>query len=229
MNNLKRKVIQIGSGISEMVLSDLMDFVAKYCDEISVTRYYFGYLSIEDFCEMQKEYVDFIVESDKDRREHYISNINGYADRLKKAYGSEDKVQAYFDRLVSQEREMCDMCMYDDFKDREVTGDSSNIVGYIKSKFTRITPMTRGPVQEIVFLSKETVQEQIITNLDGLYEYPYEIKGFDFENLTFYDEGNHLLAVCSHENMAYMELSQNQYQELENMGLLKKLALSEDY
>lgn len=63
-------------------LCELMDFVIKRSNFISVFRYCTGFLDVSEFKQMQEAYQEYIYKEDEGRREAYQSNRNNYLCRL---------------------------------------------------------------------------------------------------------------------------------------------------
>ena len=52
---------------------------------------------------------------------------------------------------------------------------------------------------------------------------PHQIKGTEFEDLTFYKEERIILAICAHEHFAYMNLEDDEYEGFAKLNILHEV------
>lgn len=214
--------------ISQGVLEDkqllMLEYLASISDKASVSRYYNGYIEESEFEEMQKEYRSKQIERAKKRLSAYASNDGGYKDRIDSIFKTNERVMSYFDDLEKQELQVFESVTNE--KHNEEVGNI-DIDGIISTIFTRTTQVTEGPIQQMIYLRIERVQEYVISKLKRLYDFPYEIQSYHFEDLALYREEKVLLAICSHEEYGRLYLDENEARKLVEMGFLKKEALLE--
>lgn len=214
--------------ISQGVLEDkqllMLEYLASISDKASVSRYYNGYIEESEFEEMQKEYRSEQIERAKKRLSDYASNDGGYKDRIDSIFKTNERVMSYFDDLEKQELQVFESVTNE--KHNEEVGNI-DIDGIISTIFTRTTQVTEGPIQQMIYLRIERVQEYVISKLKRLYDFPYEIQSYHFEDLALYREEKVLLAICSHEEYGRLYLDENEARKLVEMGVLKKEALLE--
>ncbi|ABX41716.1 hypothetical protein [Lachnoclostridium phytofermentans] len=213
--------ISINEDVDGVKLSELMDFVIKRSDSISVSRYYTGFLDISEFEQMQESYKEYIYKEDASRREAYKSNLNGYQFRIKSMLhlDSEDDAYSYFDRLLEQDLSMFEKVQYDSFSEEPDNRFTSQSDEFIKTKYTRVTPVTRNPVFEMCFFKLGQISSSITNKLKKLYDFPYMIDGIGYEDITFYKNDAIILEVCSHERYANLSLDEKDVEVFKELGI----------
>jgi hypothetical protein len=213
--------ISIHEDVVGETLSKLMDFVIKKSDTISVSRYYTGSLDASEFKQMQEDYKEYIHKEDAERREAYQSNLNDYQFRINSMLhsASEDDVYSYFDEILEQDLSMFDELQYDSFTEKPDNKFMSHSDEFIKKKYTRFTPVTRNPVFEMCFFQLGQISSSIINKMKELYDFPYLIDGIGYEDITFYKNDIIILAVCSHERFAYLNLNEIDCETFEELGI----------
>lgn len=195
-------------------MRNLLDFVIQRSDAISVSRYYDGFMDLQEFTDMQKAYYDHILKEDNERRDKYRNNIENYQERLKCLLNhikSDSEAYDYFQDVLEQELIHCNDIKYNEYSSKPDRRFVSSAKEFIKSEYTRITPVTRNPVFELCYFGIGKISDSILNNMKELYDYPYIINGVEFEDLTFYNNGNVVCAICSHEEFAYLILEQHGY------------------
>lgn len=212
--------IYINEDITGGKLCELMDFVIKRSNSISVSRYYSGFLDSSEFKQMQEVYKEYIYEEDAKRRDDYKNNINDYQIRINSMLHSNDGDNAfsYFDTILEQDLNIGKL-EYDSFAkepDNRFTCQSDE---FIKTKYTRFTPVTRNPVFEMCFFQLGQISSSIINKMVGLFDFPCSIDGVSFEDITFYDDNIIVLAVCSHERFAYLNLDESDFEAFRELGI----------
>ncbi|SDH43350.1 hypothetical protein [Desulfosporosinus hippei] len=207
-------------------LKQLLLFVGKYSNKMSFARYYEGKLTEEEFNQLQMEYKESILEEDKKNRLHYKENVNGYRDRInnfcRTDMNVEEYAEKYFNHLLEQDIMSCNL-NYERFEKGKYEPYKRTSTDFLYVKYTRRTPVTRGPVFEMCFFMVGETYRKLLLNMNKLFEYPYQIEGGEFEDLTFYKEERLLLAICSHERYAYMNLEDDEYQEFLKLDILSDL------
>lgn len=213
--------ILINEDVAGVKLSELMDFVIKRSDSISVSRYYTGFLNISEFKQMQESYIEYIYKENARRREAYKSNLNDYQFRINSMLhsDSEDDAYSYFDELLEQNLSILEELQYDSFSEESDKRFTSQSDEFIKTKYTRVTPVTLNPVFEMCFFKLGQISSSIINKMKELYDFPYMIDGIGYENITFYKNDVIILAVCSHERFAYLNLNEKDFDAFKELGI----------
>lgn len=214
--------ISINEEVAGVKLSELMDFVIKRSDSISVSRYYTGFLDISEFEQMQESYKEYIYKEEARRREAYKSNHNNYQFRINSMLhlDSEDGAYSYFDELLKQDLSAFEELQYDSFSEESDKRFTSQSVEFIKSKYTRVTPVNRNPVFEMCFFKLGQISLSIANKMKKLYDYPYMIDGIGYEDITFYKNDVIILAVCSHARFAYLSLNEEDFEAFKELGII---------
>jgi len=211
--------------ISEDVINErfieLISFISKRSNSISVSRYYTGFLNESEFKQMQKAYKEYIYKEDTERREKYKNNQNNYQFRLNDIFhfNNEQDAFSYFNELSNQELAMIEGLQYSDFSEKSDNRFTSNSEEFIKTMYTRVTPVTMNPVFEMCYFKIGQVYSSIVTNMKGLYDFPYIIDGIEYEDITFYENDNIVLAVCSHERNAYLNLHERDFDAFKDLEI----------
>lgn len=213
--------ISINEDVSDVKLNELMDFVIKRSDTVSVSRYYTGFLDMAEFEQMQESYREHIYKENASRREAYTSNRNDYQVKISSMLHSdtEQEANSYFDELLEQDLSMFEGLQYDSFSEEPDKKFTSQSDEFKKTKYTRFTPVTMNPVFEMCFFQLGQVSASIINKMKDLYDFPYLIDGTAFEDIAFYKNDKIILAVCSHERFAYLNLAENDYKSFEELGI----------
>lgn len=213
------KCIFINEELQGRELNELLLFVGKISDKMSFARYYNGKLNQDEFNKMQLEYKSVILEKNKEKRIIYKKNINGYKDRIDALCGAKMSVEEYFNHQLEQEIQMCNSLDYENFKNGQYEHYQGSCTDFLYLKYTRNTPVTSGPVFEMCFFMIGDTYNNLLSNMKKLFEYPYKIEGSEFEDLTFYKGERSVLAICSHEHFALMDLEENEYKEFEKLRI----------
>lgn len=218
------KRVYIHENLEGMKLTELISFAGKISNIISFARYYNGKLTEEEFNRIQLEYKSLILEEDKIRRRDYHENINGCQDKLSALRGDEIRLEEYFNRQIEGDMLSYNLLKYDNFQNGN--GEPYITMGddFLYTKFTRRTPVTRGPVFEMCFFIIGETYGKLLSSMNKLYEYPYQIEGYEFEDLTFYQGEWPVLAICSHEQFAYLDLEDDEYLEFAKLDILHNVA-----
>jgi cellobiose-specific phosphotransferase system component IIB len=133
---------------------------------------------------------------------------------------TDSDAESYFNEILEQDLDAFGQVRYDDYQDKADIRFISPSVEFMKSVMTRFTPVTRNPIFELNYFKLGQFSASIISNMKGIYDYPYCINGYEFEDLTFYKENNIVLAVCSHESFSYLDLSQSEYESFKKLNLI---------
>jgi hypothetical protein len=213
--------ISIDEDVAGVKLSELMDFVIKRSDSISVSRDYTGFLDVSEFEQMQESYKEHIYKENARLREAYKSNRDDYQSRLKSILhiDSEDDAISYFDKLLEQDLSMSGQLEYDSFSEESDDKFTSQSDEFIKKKYTRVTPVTMNPVFEMCFFKIGQISSSITNKLKGLYDFPYMIDGIGYEDITFYKDDVIILAVCSHERYAHLSINEKDFEAFKELGI----------
>lgn len=213
--------ISINEDVAGDKLIELMGFVNKRSDSISVSRYYTGFLDVLEYKQMQEAYKEYIYKENARRRESYKCNLNDYQFRINSMLHSDsvDEVYLYFDELLEQELSMLADLQYDSFSEESDKRFTTSSDEFIKTKYTRFTPVTMNPVFEMCSFKLGQISTSIINKMKELYDFPYMIDGICYEDITFYKNDIIILAVCSHERFAYLNLNENDYKSFNGLGI----------
>jgi len=200
-------------------LMDLLSFVDSKSDRMSITRFHYnGMLTIEEYNQMQMEFRSLLIEDIKQLRLNYIENKDGYRDRLRENYSlnTEEEEEDFFNDMLE---DFCNTCKYEDFIDDKHERYSEETTDFLYVKVTRCTPVTIGPVCELCFFTLGETYKKIISNIQKLFEMPYYIKNNKFEDLALYNGERKVLAICSHEGFALMDLDDDEYEEFSKLDI----------
>ncbi len=213
--------ISINEDVAGKKLSELMNLIIERSDSISVSRYYSGFLDVSEFKQMQEAYKEYIYKEDEGRREAYQSNRNNYQFRIKSVlhFDSDEDVYSYFDELLEMELSMLEELQYASFLEEPDRRFKSQSDEFIKSKYTRFTPVTRNPVFEMCFFKIGKISAFITNKMKSLYDFPYMIDGVGYENITFYKNDNVMLAVCSHGGFACLNLDEKDFETFKRLEI----------
>lgn len=217
------KKVMIHENLQGEKLKELLSFVAKKSNKMSLARYYEGKLTQEEFNKMQTEYKALILEEDKRNRVNYNENINGYRELINDFYDTEIEVEEYFNNHLKQGLESYTSLKYEEFRNGKCERYNAKTQDLLYVKFTRDTPVTRGPVFEVCYFKLGEIFRKLVSNMNNLFEYPNYIENIEFEDLVFYNGERVALAICSHENFAYMDLEDERYEELLELSILEDM------
>lgn len=184
-------------------LKDLFDKIKVVSDSFSIARYYEGNLSHDEYLQMQKQFKEMIVHNHRKRIEDYENNVDGYQDELNQLFHfcSLKEAMSYFEELYNQDLDAYKSCQYCEFEGYEEVLEISDDF-LIKREITRITPVTIGPVFEVLTFSMKAFNV-IEKNMKKLFS-QYDVFGSEFEDLCFYKNGEVVFAICSHEGYAIL-------------------------
>lgn len=213
--------VYVNENLSESLVRKLFDFAADISNAISLARYYYGRFSRVEYNAIQNEYKDHILEEDKERRLKYSENTAGYRDRLNHLLGikSLEAADQYFDELFNQ-----DMVSLNHFsvKEGKMPRFTTNNSAYLYTRYTRISPVTRGPIFEVCYFDLTLFEKELIY-LKKLFAYPTYINDVAFEDITFYGDNRIVLAICAHEQYAYLMLKEEEYRNFCDLNILHKV------
>ncbi|BCK00584.1 hypothetical protein [Anaerocolumna chitinilytica] len=134
-------------------------------------------------------------------------------------FNNEHDAFSYFDELFNQELAMFEELQYSNFSEKPDNRFTSTSDEFIKTMYTRVTPVTMNPVFEMCYFKIGQVYSSIVTNMKGLYDFPYIIDGIEYEDITFYENDNIVLAVCSHERNAYLNLHERDFDAFKDLEI----------
>jgi hypothetical protein len=201
--------VYINENLSESKVRKLFEFAANISNTVSLARYYYGRFSRMEFDAIQNEYKDLILEEDRTRRLHYRNDTANYRERLNHILGIKDVNAAnqYFDELFNQ-----DLISLNHFSVQEgkMPRFTTNNNAYLYTRYTRISPVTRGPVFELCYFDLSLLDKELILPT-RLFAYPIYINEVAFEDITFYGDNRVVLAICAHEQYAYLRLTEGEY------------------
>ena len=199
---IKMKERYIETNLKKQELADLLKDYQKRSDQFSIVRYYEEYMSLEEYEQMQLELKTYIIQAHERRLLDYQNNQDGYRDELNQLFHfvNEDEAADYFDDLLNQEMDIYDNCQYCEFEHQTQKSLSFPKDYFIERKLTRITPVTIGPVFEMLTFSIEAL-DIVTSKMKKLFS-TYQVFGDEFEDLCFYKDGEVIFKICSHEEFA---------------------------
>ncbi len=171
---------------------------------------------------MQEAYKEHVYKEDAGRRADYQNNLNDYQFRINNMLHSDfvDDTYSYFDEILEHDLSMFEKLQYESFSEESDKRFTSLSAEFIKSKYTRFTPVTMNPVFEICFFQLGKISTSIIIKMKELYDFPYIIDGVHFEDMTFYNNDIVILAICSLERFAYMNLNEDDLEIFKKIGII---------
>ncbi|MBU3190212.1 hypothetical protein K9O30_13995 [Clostridium bowmanii] len=110
------KNIFINENLQGKELNELLLFVGRKINKVSLSRYYYGNLTQEEFNQMQLEDKPLILAGDKQRRLTYNENIDGYRDLINDYHSTEMDVEEYLNPILKQDIEFCTSVGYEAFQ-----------------------------------------------------------------------------------------------------------------
>lgn len=193
-NNLKRKALQ-----------ELLDLLKRKSTSFSIVRYYDGYMSLEEYHHMQQQFMNKIVYEHEQHLLDYKQNKNGYRHQLDQLFHfqNEKETMDYFDELFNQELEVYEGCQYCEFENQEPKTLDIPIESLLRKEYTRITPVTIGPVFEKFTFSMDAFGE-VTSCMKKLFSI-YKVFGGEFEDLCCYQGEKVIFKICSHEGYAIID------------------------
>lgn len=212
--------VNIEENLKGKKLRDFMLFAKEISDKISVCRYYNGMLSSDEFNQIQEEYKRMIIEEDKDYRIKFIDNFEYNKSKFPIYVNSKEDASVYLDKVLDQNLKSYDYVKYEDFINPKQERFDKNRPDFLYMNYTRNTPVTRSPVFEVIYFSIGNTLLETINKLNSLYDFPYKINNYEFEDLCFYKGNRIVLAICSHENFAYMNLDDKENLEFMKLNIL---------
>lgn len=199
-DKMEYKVIE--KNLKKKELQELLTKIKNASDSFSIARYYEGNMSKEEFECMQQQFKDMIEYEHQKRIKDYENNVEGYQEKLNQLFHfcSLKEAMPYFEELYNQELNVYKSCQYCEFEgyEEEVLEIPDDFL--IKREMTRITPVTIGPVFEVLTFSIKAF-DVIGKSMKKLFS-QYNVFGSEFEDLCFYKNGKVVFAICSHEGYA---------------------------
>lgn len=197
------KEVYIEDNLKKEKLSELLNEVKEQSNCFSISRYYEGYMSEEEFTRMQDNYRRYIEEENQKRVQEYLENINGYKEEVDKCFhfNTQEEAMDYFEDLYNQAIETIDEYQYCEFQNKKEKSLDIPEEWLISQEYTRITPVTIGPVFEVITLKMEAF-DTVTKSMKKLFSCPYKVFGGKFEDLCCYSDERAIFKVCSHEEFA---------------------------
>ena len=195
----------IETNLKKKDLQNFLQEIKLKTKTITIERYYEDYMSLDEFEHMQGEFKEKITGDDEKRINDYRDNIDGYRDEMNDVFHftSEDEANNYFQELFNQDMESYEeyqYCEFENQKNKELD-IPENVL--IDRKLTRISPVSMGPVFEILTLSVSALDD-IMPQMKRLFS-SFKVYGGEFEDLCCYDENGAVLMINSHEGYAIVE------------------------
>ncbi|MBZ9634042.1 hypothetical protein [Clostridium sp. FP1] len=224
------KKIFINEDLNGKELNELLLFVGRKCNKLSLSRDHLGKLTQEEFNQMQLEDKSLILAEHKQSRLDYNENINGYRDLIDDYCDTEMDAEEYLNHHFEEELAYFTSLGYEafqlegeEFQDEKYEDFNAKTADFLYTKFTRVTPVSRGPAFEMCYFIIGDTFRKIMSNMSKLFVYPHQIEATEFEDLTFYKEERIILAICAHEHFAYMNLEDEEYEELAKLNILHEV------
>jgi hypothetical protein len=225
------KKVFINENLNGNELNELLLFVGRKSNKLSLSRSYLGKLTQEEFNQMQLEDKSLILAEHKQSRLDYNENINGYRDLIDDYYSdTEMDVEEYLNHHFEEELAYFTSLGYEafqleceEFQDEKYENFNARTADFLYTRFTRVTPVTKGPAFEMCYFILGDIFRDLMSNISKLFVYPHQIEGTEFEDLTFYKEERTILAICAHEHFAYMNLEDDEYDEFEKLNILHEV------
>ena len=225
------KKVFINEDLHGKELNELLLFVGRKINKLSLARYYYGKLTQEEFNQMQLEDKSLILAEHKQIRLDYNENISGYRDLIDDyCRDTEMDAEEYLNHHFEEELAYFTSLGYEafqleceEFQDEKYENFNARTADFLYTKFTRVTPVTKGPEFEMCYFILGDIFRNLMSNISKLFVYPHQIEGTKFEDLTFYKEERTILAICAHEHFAYMNLEDDEYDEFEKLNILHEV------
>lgn len=195
----------IETNLKKKELQDFLQTIKIKSQTITIERYYEGYMSIEEFEHMQSELKQKITHDYEKRIHDYQNNIEGYRDEMNNVFHflNDEEANSYFQELFNQDMDVYNEYQYCEFEhQKNIKLDIPDDV-LIERRLTRISPVSVGPVFEILTLSVRAL-ETIMPQMKKLFS-SFKVYGGEFEDLCCYDEKGATLLINSHEGYAIVE------------------------
>lgn len=205
MNN-----ITINENVTGQQLEEMLEMVAQNSTMMSVARY----------CGMNYSYKKALVSMKDAIRKHrleYQENIDGFKDYLDEKYSSESEIDAYFDNIYNMNLKS------NEAQKPLLIFEGEKLEGFddfIEVNYTNDTPVTSGPEFEMVYFKIGDTFQQLKTRLPSLFKFPYKIIDKCYEDLAFYNGSRVIMAICSHEKFAYLNLTDEEYNNIKELGIM---------
>lgn len=224
------KRVFINEDLQGKELNELLLFVGRKINKMSLSRYYHGNITQEEFNQMQLEDKSVLLEEDKQRRLDYNENINGYRDEIDGYCDTEMEGEEFLNYILEQDIKFCTSLGYEEFQleneefyNEKYEHFNGKTADFLYTKFTRLSPASKGPLFEMCYFLIGDIFRKLISNMSKLFAYPHEIEGTEFEDLTFYKDERIILAICAHEDSAYMDLEDDEYEEFVKLNILDEI------
>lgn len=202
--------ITINKNITGLKLNKMLEIVAQNSTMLSVTRY----------CNMNyncSEALNTIEKAVRKHRLEYEENIDGFKDYLDRKYNTESKIDAYFENIYN-----INLRSIEDQKPLLIKESKKleDLDDFIELDYTNDTPVTSGPEFEMAYFKIGDIFQQLKSMLPSLLKFPYKIIDKCYEDLTFYNDSRVIMAICSHENFAYLNLTDEEYKNIKDLGTI---------
>ncbi|MCB2358747.1 hypothetical protein [Clostridium estertheticum] len=221
------KKVFINENLNGNELNELLLFVGRKSNKLSLSRSHLGKLTQEEFNQMQLEDKSLILAEHKQSRLDYNENINGYRDLIDDYCDTKMDAEEYLNHHFEEELAYFTSLGYEafqlegeEFQDEKYEDFNARTADFLYTKFTRVTPVSRGPAFEMCYFILGDIFRKLMSNMSKLFVYPHQIEGTEFDDLTFYKEERTILAICAHEHFAYMNLENDEYEELKRLNIL---------
>ena len=192
-------------------LKQFIEFIKNISNSYSIARDFNGSLPDDIMQRLNNELKERFLQEDIERREKYTKNPE-YRKLLNdclRISNTEEAIE-YFDNILSQEMQMVDGSISFSGKDHRFETMCDEL---IEVRYTRDTLVTRGGIFEVCYFSYGPMLSEILLHMNSLFELPYRIESYQFMDLAFYNGNEVKLAICSHEQHAYMELNEEEFNE----------------
>lgn len=204
--------ITINENVTGQQLEKMLDIIAQNSTMMSVTRY----------CGKNYSYrkaLDSIRNAISKHRLEYQENIDGFKDYLDKKYSSEPEIEAYFDNIYNMNLESIEAQKPLLILEGE---NLESLDDFIAAHYRNDTPVTRSSDFEIVYFKIGGTFQRLKSRLPSLFKFPYKMIDRCYEDLTFYNGSRVIMAICSHEKFAYLNLTNEEYKVIKDLGIISK-------
>lgn len=215
-------LIHIETELTGNELVRLFHFAEQICNGFSFSRNFYGVLPEEEIALINQKYMSVIMEENKMRREKFKKDPD-YHQRILEFINSEEDAVKYFDDVYEQDMECAKILSLDGNDEPYQTHRSD----FIKKEFTRNTVVTRGPLFEVCYFAMQETWEEAKQQFQNLYTRPVIMDEIEFEDPTFYKDGRVKIAVCSHEHFCFMELTEEELQKFDQLGIQYEKSIKE--
>ena len=191
-------------------ISAFFKFAAEISDQCVLSRQFFGKLPKDLYNQVNNELRAEINKDDAARREKYKKD-ESFAKELKQVWGINSKKQAikHFDDLKKADMRAVTAS-------RKITEDerfTCEREDYIDTIYSKQTAVKRGPLFELARFKNERTLNEITKGMKSIYESPFTVDGCEFEDISFYKDGEVKIGICSKERFCLLRVTKEELNE----------------